>query len=35
MKYVALFSLEKISSTFGMDHVNFLVHFVKSSVIYY
>ena len=30
VKYVALFSLEKMSSTFGMGHVNFLVTLLRA-----
>ena len=29
-KYVAQFSLEKMSSTFGMGHVNFLVTLLRA-----
>ena len=30
VKYVALFILEKMSSTFGMGHVNFLVTLLRA-----
>ena len=30
VKYVAPFSLEKMSSTFGMGHVNFLVTLLRA-----
>ena len=30
VKYVALFSLEKMSSTCGMGHVNFLVTLLRA-----